>query len=158
MDKYFDREASQREQRVVERHLKECPACQKRLKFMGEIKVALRRPIMEATERETFPWVWEKIEREIRFKPGGTIWEAIKKGFAITPFLKKKLWIPAGVLATLLIFLVSFVLFKKTSFQPPLSVVEYIESKTNNVMIYELENSKVTVIWLFEENEVESST
>jgi len=157
LDKYFDGETSQREQEAVETHLKQCPACQERLKFMSEIKGAFQRPVLEALEKETFPWLWEKIEREIRFKPRETLWESIKGWFEITPFLKKRVWIPATVVATLLILLISPTLFKKNSSHLPLPVVEYVESKTNNVMIYELENGKVTVIWLFEESEAESS-
>jgi hypothetical protein len=41
-------------------------------------------------------------------------------------------------------------LFKKITSYPSPSVVEYIESQTHNVMIYESEKAKVTVIWLFE--------
>ncbi len=157
MDKYFDGETSPKEQEMAEKHLKECPACQERLKFMSEVKVALQRPVMEASEKETFPWVWEKIEREIRFKPRWSLWESIKRVFEVTPLIRKKIWIPAAAVATLLLLLLFPALFKKNSSHLPLSVVEYIESKTNNVMIYELENVKVTVIWLFEETESDSS-
>lgn len=158
IDKYFDGETSQREQEVVEKHLKECPACLERLKFMGEVKLALQRPVMEAAEGETFPWVWEKIEKEIRFKPRWSLWESIQKGLGITPLIRKKIWIPATAVVTLLLLLFFPALFKKNSSHLPLPVVEYVESKTNNVMIYELENMKVTVIWLFEESEIDSST
>lgn len=157
MDKYFDGETSPKEQEMAEKHLKECPACRERLKFMSEVKVALQRPVMEASEKETFPWVWEKIEREIRFKPRWSLWESIKRVFEVTPLIRKKIWIPAAAVATLLLLLLSPALFKKNSSHLPLPVVEYIESKTNNVMIYELENVKVTVIWLFEETESDSS-
>jgi hypothetical protein len=48
-------------------------------------------------------------------------------------------------------------LLKKTSSYPGPSVVEYVESEGYNVMIYELETPQVTVIWLFEDSEEESS-
>ncbi len=157
IDKYFDQETSQGEQEVVEKHLRECPACRERLKFMGEVKLALQRPVMEASEKETFPWVWEKIEREIRFKPRWSLWDFVKRRFDLTPLIGKKIWIPATVVATLLLLLFYSAPIKKNSSHLPLPVVEYIESKTNNVMIYELENVKVTVIWLFEESEIDPS-
>lgn len=158
IDKYFDQEISQRDQEVVEKHLKECPVCLERLKFMGEVKVALQRPVMEATEKETFPWIWEKIEREIRFTPRWSLWGSITRGLGIPPLIRKKIWIPATAVAILFLLLFFPSLFKKKSSHFPLPVVEYVESKTNNVMIYELENTKVTVIWLFEESEIDSST
>jgi hypothetical protein len=48
--------------------------------------------------------------------------------------------------------------FQKNHFLSTLSVVEYVESETYNVMVYELETPQVTVIWLFEGPEEESST
>jgi hypothetical protein len=49
-------------------------------------------------------------------------------------------------------------LLKKSPSLPVEFGVEYVESKTNNVMVYEVEKSKVTVIWLFEGPETESTT
>jgi hypothetical protein len=50
----------------------------------------------------------------------------------------------------ILILFISQLFFKKTPSHLDQTVVEYIESKTYNVMLYEFEKSKITVIWLFE--------
>jgi hypothetical protein len=57
-----------------------------------------------------------------------------------------------------LFFITTQIYFKKTPSYSGASVVEYVESETNNVMVYDLEKAKVTVIWLFEEPEEESAT
>ena len=60
--------------------------------------------------------------------------------------------------AIVLALVASPLLFKKTPSYSDRSVVEYVESQTYNVMVYEAEKAKVTVIWLFEEMEGESTT
>jgi len=50
-----------------------------------------------------------------------------------------------------ILFLTLPLFFKKNPSYQSADVVEYVQSDTNNVMVYESENSKVTVIWLFEE-------
>jgi hypothetical protein len=56
-----------------------------------------------------------------------------------------------------LLFITGQIIFRKTASYPDLSVVEYVESETYHVMIYELEDEKVTVIWLFNGPQEESS-
>jgi anti-sigma-K factor RskA len=58
--------------------------------------------------------------------------------------------------AAIILIITIPLLFKKTPSYPSPSVVEYVESQTHNVMVYESENTKVTVIWLFEEPEKET--
>jgi hypothetical protein len=58
----------------------------------------------------------------------------------------------------ILILITAPLLFKKTTSYPSPSVVEYVESETHNVMVYEVEDSKMTVIWLFEGPEEEESS
>jgi anti-sigma-K factor RskA len=99
--------------------------------------------------------VWQKIERGIREEERPTFWESLQSWVQISLLFQRKVWIPAAAMA--IILLITLPLFlKKTPSYPSLSVVEYIESKTNNVMVYESENSKVTVIWLLEEPEMET--
>ena len=52
-----------------------------------------------------------------------------------------------------LLFVTAQIYFKKFPSYSDASVVKYIESEANNVMVYDLE--KVTVIWVFEEPEEE---
>jgi hypothetical protein len=58
----------------------------------------------------------------------------------------------------ILILATAPLLYEKMSSYPVQSVVEYVESETYNVMVYEVETPQVTVIWLFEGPEEESST
>lgn len=68
----------------------------------------------------------------------------------------KKVWIPALAATVILILIYAPLLFKKNPSLQDQSVVEYVESKDYNVMVYETEKGKVTVIWLFEGPEEES--
>jgi anti-sigma factor RsiW len=158
LEKYFDQEATNKERLLVERHLQECQACQDALRSMEELRALIKNPVEEAIQKEDFPWVWQKIEREIRLQKKQTWWQALRSWLDVSPLFEKKVWIPAVATAVVLLFITAQIFFKKISSYSETSVVEYIESETNNVMVYDIEKSKLTVIWIFEEPEEDSAT
>ena len=158
LEKYFDQEVTDDERTLVEGHLPDCPACRETLHSMERARNLIQSPVEEAIETENFPWVWQKIEREIRLKEKPTLWESLRSWLDITPLFKRRVLIPAVVAIAILVFVAAPLLFKKSTSYPGPSVVEYVESQAYNVMVYELENSKGTVIWLFESPEKEIST
>jgi anti-sigma-K factor RskA len=155
LEKYFDQEVTHEEKSLVEVHLLDCQACRDVLRSMEELRTLIKVPVEEAVQQEDFPWVWQKIERGIRKEERPTFWETLQSWVQIPPFFQRKVWIPAAAMAIILLITIPLVLKKNPSY-PSVSVVEYIESQTNNVMVYESEDSKVTVIWLFEEPEMET--
>jgi anti-sigma factor RsiW len=156
LEKYFDQELTNEERSLVEAHLLGCPACQDELKLMEGLRDMIRTPVEEAVQKEGFPWMWQKIERGIQLEKRPNWWESIRSWLGMTPLHKRRVWIPAVAAIAILILIVTPLLFKKTSSYPGPFVVEYVESQTNNVMVYESEKANVTVIWLFEEPEMES--
>jgi anti-sigma-K factor RskA len=102
--------------------------------------------------------VWEKIEREIRLQEKQTWWQSLRSWIDVTPLFKRKVWVPALATVVVLVFITTQIIFKKTPSYPDVSVVEYVESQSDNVMVYQLEEPKVTVIWLFEGPEEERTT
>jgi predicted anti-sigma-YlaC factor YlaD len=158
LEKYFDQEVTDEEKRLVEGHLPDCPACRETLHSMERVRNLIKSPVEVAIEKESFPWVWQKIEREIRLKERPTVRESLRSWLDRTPLFTRRVLIPAVVALAILIFVAAPLLFKKSTSYPGPSVVEYVESQAYNVMVYELENSKGTVIWLFESPEKEIST
>jgi anti-sigma factor RsiW len=158
LEKYFDQEVTDKERLLVEGHLQECPACQDVLSSMEELRTLIKVPVEKALQKEDFPWVWQKIEREIRLPEKLTWWQSLLSWLDISPLFRRKVWIPAVATAVVLLFITAQIIFKKTPSYPDASVVEYVESETNNVMVYDLEKAKVTVIWLFEGQEKEHTT
>jgi len=156
LERYFDRQATDQERSLVERHLPGCPTCHERLRLLEGLREAIRTPVDEALKEETFPWVWEKIEREIRMRRKLSWWESLRSWLDLSPISGKKVWIPAVATAIALALVTSTLLFKKTPSYSERSVVEYVESGVYNVMVYESEKGKVTVIWLFEGTQNES--
>lgn len=150
LEKYFDQEVTDKEKLFVEGHLQDCPACRDVLRSMEELRTLIKVPVDEAAQKEDFPWVWQKIEREIRLQKKLPWWQSVRSWLDVSPLFKKKVWIPAVATLMVLLFVTGQIIFKKTPSYPDASVVEYVESGTNNVMIYNLENAKVTVIWVFE--------
>ncbi len=150
LNKYFDQEATKEEISLIEEHIRNCPNCQATLKAMEEIRDAVKNPVEEALKRENFPWVWEKIEKEIRLKERTSWWQNLHLRLDISPLFKKRIFIPALSVMIILVLIISQLFFKKPPSHIDQTVVEYIESKTYNVMLYEFDKSKITVIWLFE--------
>lgn len=157
LEKYFDQEVTDKEKLFVEGHLQDCPTCRDVLRFMEELRTLIKVPVEEAAQKEDFPWVWQKIEREIRLQKKLTGWQSLRSWLDVSPLFKKKVWIPAAATLMVLLFITGQIIFKKTPSYPDASVVEYLESPTYNVMVYQLEEPKVTVIWLFEGPEKELS-
>lgn len=156
LEKYFDREAADGERTLVESHLADCPDCRDQLMVLEGLRETIKAPVDGALKGETFPWVWEKIEREIRTETQPSWKDSVRSWLALSPFLRKKVWVPAVATALVLFFITAQIFFKKIPSHPNASVVEYVESETHNVMVYDLEKANVTVIWLFEEPEEET--
>jgi predicted anti-sigma-YlaC factor YlaD len=150
LEKYFDQEATDKEKLLVEGHLQVCPACLDVLRSMEELRTLIKVPVEAAAQEEDFPWVWQKIEREIRSQRKPTWLQSLRSRLDVSPLLKKKIWIPAVATLAVLLMITAQLIFKETPSYPGLSDVEYLESEDYNVMVYQSENQKVTVIWLFE--------
>ena len=158
LEKYFDQEVTDEEKLLMEGHLQECPGCRDALKSMEEFRTLIKAPVEEATRKEDFPWVWQKIERGIRQQEKLTWWQSFRSWLDVTPLFKKRVWIPAVATVVVLLLVTTQIIFKETSSYPDGSVVEYVESQSDNVMVYQLEEPKVTVIWLFEGPEEDRTT
>jgi len=156
LEKYYDQEVTDEERSLVEAHLVDCPACQDVLKSMEKLGDLVKAPVEEAVEKEDFPWVWQKIERGIRLEERSTFWKTLRSWLQISLSFRRRVWVPALATAVIVLLITIPLLFKKNPSYLTPSVVEYVESQTHNVMIYESENAKVTVIWLFGEPEEET--
>jgi len=158
LEKYFDQEVTGEERVLVEGHLRGCPACRDTLKSLEELSTSIKVPVEQAVQKEDFPWVWQKIEREIRLQKKPTWWKSLRSWIEVSPLLKRKVWIPAVATVVVLLFITAQIIFKQTPSYPDASVVEYVESPTDNVMVYHLEKPKVTIIWVFDEPAKDQTT
>ena len=155
LEKYFDNEATDEEKSLVGKHLLSCPPCQSALTSMEGIRDLMKGPVEEAVQKEDFPWVWQKIQREIRIKERPTRWEYFLSWLDRPSLFQKRVWMPAAAAIIILVLVTAQLLLKKTPSYPDPTVVVYTESQTHNVMVYESGKGMVTVIWLFEGPEKE---
>ena len=156
LEKYSDQEVTDKERFLVEGHLQDCSACRDALKSMEELRALIRVPIEEALQKEDFPWVWQKIEKEIRLQKKLTWWQSLRSWLDVSPLFRRRVWIPAAATVVVLLFITAQIILRKTPSYPGASVVEYLESPTCNVMVYQSEEPKATVIWLLEGPEEEA--
>jgi len=158
LERYFDQEVTDKERVLVEGHLHGCAACRDALKSLEGLSTIIKVPVEEAIQKEDFPWVWQKIEREIRLQKKLTWWQSLRSWIDISPLFRRKVWIPAVATVVVLLFITAQIIFKQTPSYAEASVVEYVESETDNVMVYQLEKQKVTVIWVFDEPAKDQTT
>ncbi len=152
VQRYFDREVTAREKALVEDHLRDCPSCRNALGSMEQIRRLMAIPAEDVAREDDFGRVFTKVKREIRTEKSRSWWENFRVRVFSGLVLPKKVWVPAVAAVVLLLAATPF-FFKKSPSYPDATVVEYIESDTNNVMIYESEKGNTTVIWLIEEKE-----
>ncbi len=158
LEKYFDQEVTDEEKILVEGHLRGCESCRDALKSLEELRAFIKVPVDEAAREEDFPWVWQKVEREIRLRKKPTWRQSLRSWLDVSPLLKKKVWIPAAATVVVLLLITAQIIFRQPSSYPGSSVVEYLQSDDYNVMVYESDKPKVTVIWLLEQPEKEPAT
>jgi hypothetical protein len=151
LERYFDQQGTDQERCLVENHLSGCTFCQEKLKELKGLRTLIKTPVDEALSQETFPWVWEKIEKGTRHEVKPSWWEPIRSWLDLSPLFRRRIWIPAVATVIVLLFFSAQIIFKKTPSYLEASVVEYVESETNDVMVYQLEKPEITVIWIFEE-------
>ena len=116
----------------------------------------MRVPVESLPGAGDFDRVWMKVRREIQREASPRGWESLLSWFNLSSLFRKKVWIPAAAALSLLLVLVFSPRLKETPSIPVQYGVEYVESKTNNVMVYEV-GPAVTVIWLFEGDEEEAT-
>ena len=155
LERYFDGEVTGEERSLVGGHLSNCQTCQDALKSMEGLRHLIKAPVDELDQKENFYWVWQKIEREIQSKEKSAWKETIWRWLDAMPMLRKRVWVPAAAMIVAILLALAPSLFKKTISPSDLSVVEYVESQSYNVMVYESEKGNVTVIWLLESPEGE---
>ncbi|MDO9352029.1 MAG: hypothetical protein Q7U55_12405, partial [Deltaproteobacteria bacterium] len=102
LERYFDRQATDQERSLVERHLPVCQTCHERLGVFEGLRKAIKAPVDEALKEETFPWVWEKIERGIQLGKKPSWQESVRSWIDLSPLFRKKVWIPAMAAAIVL--------------------------------------------------------
>jgi len=153
LEKYFDQELMEKERLLIEGHLQDCSACRDALRSMEELRALLKVPVEEALQKEDFPWVWQKIEKEIHLQEKLKWWQSLHSWFDVSTLFRRRVWIPAAATFVALLFITAQIIFKKAPSYAGSSVVEYLDSPTYNVMVYQSEEPNVTVIWLFEGSE-----
>ena len=158
LERYLDREVTDRERTLVETHLVDCVHCRDTLGSMERLGGLLKVPQEAYARDEDFDRIWMKVRTRTRVEEKPSRWENFRTWFVFPALFQKRVWIPAVAIVLILIFVTVPLLFKKSPSLPGKFGVEYVESMTNNVMVYELEKERVTVIWLLEGTEGEPTT
>ncbi|MEA2040209.1 MAG: anti-sigma factor [Thermodesulfobacteriota bacterium] len=144
--RYFDGELSQKEYERISRHLKECPSCQKVLQDYQAISTVSVDSLEQEASRADFGLLETRVLDQIRQK--GHPWRE-----RITELVfSGKLLIPATALAALILFFA--ITRSPTTLSGPSAIIEAFSGEVSSVMIIEAPNSRQTIIWYKETEEL----
>lgn len=141
LSRYYDNELGPGVRSELERHIRSCASCRKRLEEYRLLSKGLRSGITlsENQERVLQDNVLESINR--------------KKPTFLTRFKEmnvfKRSFIPVGVMACLLIALVTFYYTPESS--GPTAIITSLSGSGSNVTILETPENRQTILW-FDEN------
>ena len=155
LEKYFDQEVTEEERTIVEGHLPHCKACQDVLEGMEGLRHLIKDPVDRLEKEENFHGVWQKIERGIQREEKPAWKESLRGWLDVSLYLRKRVWVPAAAVAVALVLALTPHFLQRAPSSSDSSVVEYVESQSHNVMVYESEKGNMTVIWLLESQEGE---
>jgi len=82
-------------------------------KVPGGTEHIYKSSVEAAIQKEDFPWVWQKIEREIRLQKKLTWWQSLRSWIDISPLFRRKVWIPAVATVVVLLLITAQIILKK---------------------------------------------
>lgn len=141
ISRFFDGELEAEEHGRVARHVKECPACRKRLEefqtLSGDIRSFLTKPY-----REESPELEQKVLEAIQ-KREAVWWVKAKE-----MIFSKRVLIPASALASAV--LIFFSLFYTPAVSGPSAIVTSLSGSGSSVIIMETPRTRQTILWFNE--------
>jgi hypothetical protein len=139
---YLDNELSEAEKTRIDDHLKFCPACRRRLEAL-EKSSDLISAVLTTHPKVDFDKIWGNIEGRIHCRP--TICQHL-----CTWIFKPVFWIPAGAVGAVVLLLALYLPVLKSPVPAPVSRVEFVSSKTGNVMVFQSAKTHQPIIWIMD--------
>jgi anti-sigma factor RsiW len=141
ISRFFDGELGAEEYDRVAGHVKDCPACRKRLEELGILSKDMRS-FLTGSRPETSPELEQKLLEAIREKEIPW-WVKMKEAF-----FSKRVLFPAGAVASAV--LIFFSLFYTPAPSGPSAIVTSLSGSGSSVIIMETPRTRQTILWFDE--------
>jgi anti-sigma factor RsiW len=150
---WLDGELSPSESEAVRAHVNACPVCREERRQLEALNASVNKALASAAEPIRFEALWRGVERRILEKqPWYAEWIEWGRGLIGGPALA---WgIPAVI--GLLIALYSMGIWKDETPRNNFATVESIDAYGRNVALLRENETRTTVIWLYQNQEGEN--
>jgi hypothetical protein len=153
--RWLDGEASVAESESVRLHLESCADCREARRRLEKLHAALARAFAAEAAQIEFAPFWRAVEARLGRKSRWyDDWDERLRGFLTPPRIA---WaVPLAIGLMLAVFYADRLPFRGS--RGSFASVESIEAYGRNVALWRQNESKTTVIWLYQEQEGENET
>lgn len=143
---FFDRELAPEASVTIGEHIEHCRTCEQELRDHRFVSSLLKAGVEQEMSRAHLQAVEERVIALIRSK---SLWWVHLKSL----FLSKKLYVPAAVVAAMLVMF--FHLARTpTPASGPSAIIDSLQGDFASVMILETQKSRQTILWIHEASDL----
>lgn len=149
LESFYDKELRGDELKAVERHLDQCDDCSNELKKLQKAGEMLRSHYERVAVSEDLSDVWNRVNvATIELPKPEPLREKLTRIFSVP----KPAWAAVGIIALVIIGVLSYLPGDRIStFAANDCIIDSVESEDYSVMVYEVGDTGMKVIWLMEQ-------
>jgi len=156
LGRFLDGELSESEAEVVRLHLENCPPCGAEQRRMEKLESSLKSLLLSNGAPIAFEPFWDGVRERIAAKPN---WHVDVMEWGRSIFARPALaWTIPAVIAILLAVLSLESFWKPGAQRNNFAAVESIDAHGRNVALLREDETKTTVIWLYQNQEGEDES
>lgn len=156
LDSYHDRQLRGRKFDEVSEHLRECENCSSELEKLQCVSRALKEHYAGAVGAEDLAGVWARVDEAVRasdeYPPESLLDRLIR-----ILWIPKPAWVAVGAVAVAIVLALAYLPDKQA---PTLAandcIIDSVDSEDCSVMVYEVGDSKLKVIWVMEQRPLQA--
>jgi anti-sigma factor RsiW len=156
LDRFYDHELRGRKRVAVSEHLRRCENCSSELEKLERMGQMLKAHCEELAGSEDLSVVWERVCAAIE-EPAAPEPEPLMERLVRVFWLPKPAWAAVAAVAVALVLVLAYIPGNQA---PTLAandcIIDSVDAANDCVMVYEVGDTKMKVIWVVEERAGES--
>lgn len=152
LNSYYDRELHGRKFDAVSEHLHQCQGCSSEFRKLERMGQMIKAHYEGVAASEDLSDVWKRVDAAIGKEPAVHEPEPLRDRLTRIFLIPKPAWAAAGVVAIALVFALSYL---PGNHMPTVAanecIIDSVEAEDYSVMVYEVGDTNMKVIWVMEE-------
>jgi predicted anti-sigma-YlaC factor YlaD len=156
LDRWLDGELSRSDAEWIRLHLENCPPCDEERRQLEKLQSSLKSFLLSDAAPIAFEPFWDRVRERITAKPR---WYTDIMEWARSAVVRPGLaWTVPAVIAILLVVFSLNSFWKQRAQRNNFAAVESIDAHGRNVALLREDETKTTVIWLYQNQEGEDES